>query len=282
MEFNNKIYKNLKSFRSAQTRFRNKLIKHLNSSPEITDEIQSQLQALLEEQFKSKQEAKKRPAELSKSKRQMKKLGLPNFISVNPTTKKSRGERLQLREDEIKKYKKEVENIDFRTKNIIKKKALNIRITEDFIDDNLDDIEERNNIIISRIMVDLRKAQDSRLSLKCDLTLRFIVVNTSDEEQIRYARSSVMNIFTKNDILLLLENLMAEYDKVLENTKNASNLIFKKYMEISIHSIRQSKMKIKAGKYIQESDAIRNSKSIINIKNLDERCVTYRALTVRL
>ena len=272
-DFNNKSYKTIKEFRNAQTRFRKKLLKSLQGKTS-RDDIKRLLATNFQLQIE-KNQMKKRYAMLAKQRRDNSKLGLANYIDV-PTTKKSHTERFHMREEQVKEYRKNVENINFRTNNItLKKNALSGRITEDFIDNHLDDISERDDIITNKIMIDLRQAQNNGFRLLCDLTLRVIMTDKEGNDVERYARSSASYINTITDIGILIENLNNSYESVLEQAKNTSNLIFKQYKNISIHSIRQKRAEIKAGNYIEESQEIKNSKSIINIKNYDEKCLEY-------
>ena len=65
--------------------------------------------------------------------------------------KKTPEERLKLRKKEYKKNKKEIKDIDFQTKDLLRKyetKALGGRITENYLYDNLNNYQNRNNIIL--------------------------------------------------------------------------------------------------------------------------------------
>ena len=76
-------------------------------------------------------------------------------------------------------------------------------------------------------MNQLYKAQKEKLLLKTQLTLKFIVRDEKEQaEYSRYATSLLFNINTKTDILNLIDNLMIEYERLLEQINITSNLTF--------------------------------------------------------
>jgi len=279
-EFNGKIYKTLTSAKSARTRYRNKKIKELLQQ-EQTETIVNKIKKITDKINKEKQDKK----DELKRKKELQKLG---FNIYQETTKKSQEERLKLRKKEYKKNKKDIKDIDFKTKDLLRKyetKALGGRITENYLYDNLNNYQNRNNIIISNIMNQLYKAQNDKLLLKSQLTLKFIVRDEKEQiEYSRYATSLLFNINTKNDILNLIDNLMIEYERVLEQINIASNLTFKGFEVLIIRSSRQTRKEYRqtmAGNYIELSDEIKKSKGVMNIKNIDNKCVEYCLIAFR-
>ena len=195
-EFNEKIYKTLTAAKSARTRWRNKKIKDL-SQREQTEDVINKIKKITDKITKEKQDKK----DELKRKKEFQKLG---FNVYEETTKKSQKERLKLRKQEYKKNKKDIKDIDFQTKDLLRKyetKALGGRITENYLYENLNNYEMRNNIINSNIMNQLYKAQKDKLLLKTQLTLKFIVRDEKEQtEYSRYATSLLFNINTKKDI----------------------------------------------------------------------------------
>ena len=140
-EFNGKIYKTLTSAKSARTRYRNKKIKELLQQ-EQTETIVNKIKKITDKINKEKQDKK----DELKRKKELQNLG---FNIYQETTKKSQEERLKLRKKEYKKNKKDIKDIDFKTKDLLRKyetKALGGRITENYLYDNLNNYENRNNI----------------------------------------------------------------------------------------------------------------------------------------
>ena len=279
-EFNGKIYKTLTAAKSARTRWRNKKIKDL-SQREQTEDVINKIKKITDRIVKEKQDKK----DELKRKKEFQKLG---FNLYEETTKKSQKERLKLRKKKYKKNKKDTKDIDFQTKDLLKKYetiALGGRITENYLYENLNNYETRNNIINSNIMNQLYKAQKEKLLLKTQLTLKFIVRDEKLQiEYSRYATSLLFNINTKNDILNLIDNLMIEYERVLEQINIASNLTFKGFEVLIIRSSRQTRKEYRqtmAGNYIELSEEIKKSKGVMNIKNIDNKCVEYCLIAFR-
>ena len=144
-EFNGKIYKTLTAAKSARTRWRNKKIKDL-SQREQTEDVINKIKKITDRIVKEKQDKK----DELKRKKEFQKLG---FNLYEETTKKSQKERLKLRKQEYKKNKKDIKDIDFQTKDLLRKyetKALGGRITENYLHKNLNNYEKRKRELKSQ------------------------------------------------------------------------------------------------------------------------------------
>ena len=77
---------------------------------------------------------------------------------------------------------------------------------------------------------------------------------------------------------------MIEYERVLEQINIASNLTFKGFEVLIIRSSRQTRKEYRqtmAGNYIELSEEIKKSKGVMNIKNIDNKCVEYCLIAFR-
>ena len=285
-EYKNKIYKTKASALAAQTRDRKKKIKRLEAL-EKTQEVEDKIRDIKDKIANDKSKRETERKEVAKQKRLLQKLGFPNYIETTQT-KKTQKQRIKDRNKKKQKLEKQLKDVNFQTKQLddrktYHRKALGGRITENYLKVSLDDYEVRNNIIRAKLSLDVMKAQKKGLKLLTTLTLEFIVKNlTNDREEVRYASSIVFNINTVNDIDNLINDLMKSFILVLDQVKNASNLVFVGFKQLKIISTRQTKKEYKkAGNYIELNDEIKKSKGVMNIKNLDERCLEYCLIAFR-
>jgi len=132
-------------------------------------------------------------------------------------------------------------------------------------------------------MSQLIPSQEQRMTLQVFLTLYFTMEDLEKGTEFnRYANTDSFIINTRTDVDNMIESLEEEYLRVFELSKNTSNLVFKEFKEMIIFTAKQKRKGVKVGSYIEESDAVRLSKSIVNVKNKkDDRCLEHCILQHR-
>ena len=102
------------------------------------------------------------------------------------------------------------------------------------------------------------------------------MIGEEEIEETRYAGSDVFLIQTNDDIKTTITNLIGEFYKALENYDSGTRF---KSIENFRFNIARQKRKIffqrNAGSYIPLDEKVANSKSCVNIKNLDDKCIEY-------
>ena len=99
---------------------------------------------------------------------------------------------------------------------------------------------------------------------------------TTQELEKRYSKVPLRHINNTNDINSLIIATYKQFQEDIEKTINKSNTTFDKINEIIINIMKQQ---LKVGSFIELAQDIKNSKSCINVKNTDNRCLEYAILS---
>ena len=309
--YHNKTYKTLAYAQSAKIKSTKKKIHDLMYEKIFIRDViekqrmenritktQNKLDKAINEREITREKQQKEKKRIQKLNRINAKFFTNNFdVENNAQQKLTLDERLIRRNRAIEENKIPINGLNFQEKKDIRRvyevRALGGRITENYFEDenilNGNRYVERNEIIKANIMNQLYKAQNEKMLLKAQLTLKFIVELTQDGETfelIKYATSTMFIINTKNDILNLIVNLMEEFERAINNLGHSS-LKFKKFTQLIIRTSKQTRkehinlMKTLAGNYIELSEEIKKSQGVSNIKNLDDKCLEYCLIAFR-
>ena len=284
-QFREKEYKTKSAFRSVQTRFYNKSIKELeklDNNNTRNNLIQEQKKILTQIKTEQKQEQKLK----RQNQYQLKKLLQETTLIIEPT-KKNKSDRNKIRTkqviDNFLKSQNLKGNIQYRERNKYERLALNGRIKEIKIEGHIKLASniQRAELISIFSKQELIYSQTLRLKLSIQLTLKYSVYQEVIEDGVRttlteihYTNSSIRSIVSNNDISSLIRNLEAQFIDDLERAKESSNSRFKEFISLKFRILRQSNKSF-VGNYIELKDEIKNSKSVVNIKNMDNKCIEY-------
>ena len=216
--------------------------------------------------------------------REQKKLGLPNYvIDETKPIQKSQKHRLKMRNKEQKRNKKDIEKVDYQTRELERYKqntAFGKRIKEDYIygNEKIKNILEVNQEPLITIMENnLYEAQRQKMKMLTQLTLKMVMFQHDDDDEPNeidvYANTSVKNISNKQDIKNLIEELYDEIEIAIGNLKG-SFWVFGRYKKLTVRIGKQTN-KVYAGSFIELSPEIKGSQGCVNIKNMDNKCLEY-------
>lgn len=283
--FRGKVYNSKSSYRGAKTRFYNKSIKELQQLP-----ISNARNNLIIEhnqiinQFKTEQKNEQKIKRQNQY--QLKKI-LKEMNIITEPTQKTQPERNKNRIKNVisdfLKSKNVTENIQYRDRNKYERLALNGRIKELKIEghNNLASIIQRKTLIETISKNEINYSQTQRLKLSIQLTLKYTVKQQViiDGQQTmitlyHFTNSQIKSIVSNSDITFLTNNLENTFNKDLEQAHEGSNSRFDKFISLKFRILRQSNKSF-VGNHVELSDEIKNSKSVINIKNMDNKCLEY-------
>lgn len=278
--YQSKTYKTESAMKAAKTRFRKSELVRLSKGPQ-TNTVITRMKQIRNNILNEQKQAKDRRNLAKRVSRQIVKFDLPHFIDTEKPLKKPREDRVAAREEAHATYLRNLENIEFSDKVKNSKSAISGRIQEATFDDD-GDLDRRHRIIESKLMRGLYDAQSKAFIYQAFLTLNFIVEDISSGDlHERYAMVNARAINTKTDVQVLVQSLFEEYERVLEMSKNSSKLVFKTFKNVIIHTSSQKRKGVQVGSYFEAPAEVVKSKSIINIKNLDNRCLEYCLLQKR-
>ena len=150
---------------------------------------------------------------------------------------------------------------------------------EIYFHDDVNDNEKMRRTLNQKIQKELIESNKKKKSLHVHMEIMYEMTTKEGEIVTRYYRNLLHSVPSMNVINTIINDFYEGYEESKDVSQNRSNLIFNKIKKITLRTTMLNRRV--GGSHLPLSQSVANSKSCINVRNTDDRCLEYSLLAYK-